>query len=147
MKTTDTNNLPPPTPTKFPVPLDEFLRLAAGGKYKADRLGKYRAFLRWQVPIQKAATRSLEEHIPETEAVRDRPPATINEIADIIERRKRDGISEENYPAFFETFTRWLDRESADTSHRQHSNAARARWSQDRRHKVHAKKLEETLLT
>jgi hypothetical protein len=36
-----------PRPAKFPATREQFLRRVVGGKTKADRLGRYRAFLRW----------------------------------------------------------------------------------------------------
>ena len=55
-------------PKRFPVYLDEFLRLVIGGKYKANRLKTYRAFLRSQnvVDVESVLTRDrtkgFEDH-------------------------------------------------------------------------------------
>ena len=99
-------------PRRFPVPFCEFLRIVIGGKYRRIRLKLYREFLRDQL-------------VP------------ADQIEQIIERNKTQGIPEHFYTHLRETYLQWTALRRTEKARK----AAHKRWSQERRRKTNAGKL------
>ncbi|MBI4325265.1 MAG: hypothetical protein HY674_08380 [Chloroflexi bacterium] len=113
-----------PKPSKYPVPLDEVLRLTVGGQYRGDRLRTYRKFLRESGIIQ--------------------PPPDQSQVADILARQRRFGISEQDYAQLCHEVMQWLRQDRRATAQKNARQAARKRWPQERRKLALAKKLKDS---
>lgn len=113
-----------PKPSKYPVPLDEVLRRIVGGKSKGDRLRTYRQFLR--------EGRTYD------------PPPDLIQAGEIIAKQRKHRIAEDDYPHLCYELKRWLRnrrQENAPRRQEQSRQAAKKRWSQERRKRALEKKL------
>ena len=97
-------------PASFPVYLDEFLRIAVGGKYKANRLKTYRDYLRYHTRFQLGPQATEEE--------------LLNAVDKIIIRERTQGMSEPWFGLVREEFLRWIALRRQDKARK----AATARW-------------------
>jgi len=95
------------TPSKFPVPLDEFLRLVVGGRYKADRLKLYRDYL--------------------GESIIGGSLGTLDSIEQTIKHNRSHGIPQLFFRELRENFLVWR----AMKRKAQGRAAAKKRWAKD----------------
>jgi hypothetical protein len=106
---------------KFPISLDLFLRYTAGGKYKADRLKKYRACLAENEQFHRFMLEGRQQGKQLTEI----PKPSLIEIGDIVAKHRAEEFSEFQFWLCANSFTGWL---AAQPSIRA-KHAAKIRWS------------------
>jgi hypothetical protein len=126
-----------PSDLKFPVSLDLFLRYTAGGKYKADRLKKYRAC----IAEHEQFHRYMMEGRQKGKKLADSPKPDLVEVSEIIKRHREQGFDKSQFWQCAASFQGWLAAQPAIRA----SHAAKKRWSQERRHKSNAQKLDASL--
>src|SRR5947199_2889129 len=77
-----------PEALKFPVPLDLFLRCTAGGKYKGDRLKKYRKFLTENMQFHSFMLegRLQGKKLPEM------PKPSLVQVSEVVAKHRAEGF-------------------------------------------------------
>src|SRR6266404_2242479 len=103
-------------PKRFPVFLDEFLRLVVGGKYKAVRLKQYRKFLVRHIGSCQKLHPS--ENMPVHDAVEK-----------VLTRDRIQGLDAMWFGIVRGEFLQWIALQRKEKA----SKAGRASWSQGRR--------------
>jgi len=126
-----------PSGIKVPVSLDTFLRVTAGGKYKSDRLRKYRAFL---AENQQFCHYMVEGRM-KGKKLSDSPKPNLAEVSEIIARHREQKFDTIQFAQMFNLFQEWLRAQPAIRAR----HAAKKRWSQERRHKSKAQKIKALL--
>jgi hypothetical protein len=119
------------------VSLDLFLRYTVGGKYKADRLKKYRAF----IAEHEQFHRYMMEGRQKGKKLADSPKPDLAEVSEIIKRHREEKFNSWQFWQCAASFQGWLAAQPAIRA----SHAAKKRWSQERRHKSKAQKLKALL--
>ena len=99
-------------PRKFPVLLDEFLRIVLGGKYRKVRLKTFCHYLRATVPASG--------------------------VDEVLNRYRTKGFDEVWFEIARADMLRWLKLRRTEKARK----AAYKRWSQNRRKKANAGKLQ-----
>jgi hypothetical protein len=114
------------TPTSYPVPFDEFLRLVMPNKRHSDRVKIYRDYIRQKIRVDdwmKRGTFSPQDYL-------NAPIPSDSEIEEVISKHKASGFSVENYEVSRNYFTRWFSRYTENILSARAKKAAAAKWKQ-----------------
>jgi hypothetical protein len=110
-----------PEQINFPVSLDLFLRYTAGGKYKADRLRKYRACL----ADNEQFHRFMLEGRQQGKELSEIPKPSLIEISETVARHRVEKFSEFQFWICASVFKGWLTAQPSIRA----KHAAKTRWS------------------
>ena len=111
-----------PQALRFPVSLDLFVRYTAGGKYKDDRLKKYRKFLADNMQFHRLM---LEGRLQGKQAS-EMPKPSLVQVGEVVAKHRAEGFrNETEFWLSANAFMAWLAAQPAIRAR----HAAKTRWS------------------
>jgi hypothetical protein len=111
-----------PEALRLPVSLDLFLRYTAGGKYKDDRLKKYRMFLAENMQFH----RFMLEGRLQGKRLAEMPKPPLVQVGEVVAKHRDEGFRNETEFWFSaNSFMAWLAAQQATRAR----HAANTRWS------------------
>jgi hypothetical protein len=113
-----------PNPKKYPVGLDEFLRLALPKKRPADRMKLYRESLRLDIRHTRSYQR-LGGVVP----IESVPIPSDSEVADVIARHRETGFDESQFQPCLITLRKFADWEQRQNRKKRAKAGSAKRWA------------------